>query len=117
MLCLAGDESINPCHLQLIKWTNKEGNISRLKLYNEMAPHWKDVAELIGVETEIIGLNHHHDVRECIREVMKEWMSDKPNITTYLCTWKGLCELLDDVGLGKASENLQEACSSHHCET
>ena len=102
---------INPRCFQLIKWTNKEGNISCLRLYDEMAPRWKDVADLIGMKTEIIGMDHRHDARECIREVMKNWMSDTQNITTYPCTWKGLLELLDDVGLGKARENLQEACS------
>ena len=89
-----------------------------MRLYDEMAPRWKDVADLLGLETKIIVVNHHHDVRECIRAVMEEWMSDRPNITTYPCTWKGLWELLDDIGLGKASEDLQEACcSSHHCDT
>ena len=76
-----------------------------------MAPHWKDVAELLGLDTEIIELNYR-DVRECMRAVMKEWMNDSPNISTaYKCTWKGLCELLDDAELGRASEDLREACS------
>ena len=76
------------------------------------------MADRIRLETKIIGVNHRHDVRECIREVMEEWMSAGPNITTYPCTWKGLRELLNDIGLGKASEDLQEACcSSHHCNT
>ena len=75
------------------------------------------MADRIRLETKIIGVNRHHDVRECIREVMEKWMSDGPNITTYPCTWKGLWELLDDIGLGKASEALKEACSSHHCDT
>ena len=82
-----------------------------------MAPRWKDVADILGLETEIIGVNHYHDVRECIREVMKKWMSDRSNITACPCTWRGLWEILDDIGLGKASEDLQEACSSHHCDT
>ena len=82
-----------------------------------MAPCWKDVADLLGLDTKLIGVTHHGDVRECIRAVMEEWMNDGPNITTYLCTWKGLSELLNDVGLGKASADLQEACSLHHCDT
>ena len=77
-----------------------------------MAPRWKDVAELLRLDTEIIEVNHHHDVRECIRGVMNEWMNDSPNKSTaYKCTWKGLCELLDDAELGRASEDLREACS------
>ena len=76
------------------------------------------MADRIRLETKIIGVNHRHDVRECIREVMEEWMSAGPNITTYPCAWKGLRELLNDIGLGKASEDLREACcSSHHCNT
>ena len=99
-------------YLQLIKWTNKEGSTSRLRLYDEMAPCWKSVADLLELDTKIIGSNHHDDVLECIRAVMEEWMSAGPNITTYPCTWKGLCELLDDVGLAKASKDLREVCSS-----
>ena len=114
MWCAAADEPINSRHLQLIKWTNKEGSTSHLRLYDEMAPRWKDVADLLKLNTKIIGVNRQGDVRECIREVMEEWMSAGPNMTTYPCTWKGLCELLDDVGLGKASKDLQEACSLQH---
>ena len=117
MWCLAGDEPINSHYLQLIKWTNIIGNTSRLRLYDEMAPHWKDVADLIGLETEVIGVNHHYDIRMCIHEVMNKWMSDRFNITTYPCTWKGLWELLDDIGLSKASDDLRKACSSNHCIT
>ena len=103
---------ISSHHLQLIKWTNQKGNATRLWLYDEMAPRWKVVADLIGLKTEIIAKDHHHDALECIREVMKEWMSNAPNISTaYKCTWKGLCELLDDARLGKVSEDLREACS------
>ena len=114
MWCSAVDEPISPRYLPLIKWTNKEGSTSRLRLYKEMAPHWKDVADLLELDTKIIGVNNRHDIRECIRAAMEEWMSAGPNTTTYPCTWKGLCELLDDVGLGKASKDLQEACSSQH---
>ena len=79
-----------------------------------MAPHWKDVADLLELDTKIIEVNHHHDMWECIHEVMLEWLSDRPSITTYSCTWKVLCKLLDDFGLGKAREDLQEACSLQH---
>ena len=71
------------------------------------------MADLLKLNTKIIGVNHRHDIRECICAVMEKWMSAGPNITTYPCTWKGLCELLDDIGFGKAREDLQEVCSSH----
>ena len=59
----------------------------------------------------------HEDSWLCINEVMKEWMSDGPYKTIYLCTWKGLWELLDNVGLGKDSEDLQEAILSGSSST
>ena len=77
-----------------------------------MAPRWKDVADFLRLDTKIIGANHRHDVRECIRAVMEEWMNDSPNIpNAYKCTWKGLCKLLNDAELSKVSKDLQEACS------
>ena len=72
------------------------------------------MADLLELDTKIIAVNHCHDIWECVCEVMGEWMSAGPNITTYPCTWKGLCELLDDIGLGKASKDLQEVCSLQH---
>ena len=114
LFCSAGDEPINSRHLQLIEWTNKKGSTSCLRLYEEMAPHWKVVANLIGLKKEIIAVNHRDDALECIRGVMKEWMINAPNITTYSCTWNGLCNLLDNAQLGKAREDLQEACSLQH---
>ena len=75
------------------------------------------MAELIGLDTKIIGVTHYHDILECIHEVMEEWMSAGPNMTTYPCTWKGLAELLDDVGLNKASGDLREAYSSGSSST
>ena len=83
-----------------------------------MAPHWREVAEILKMKTDIIGLNHHYNIRDCIREVMKQWMDDEPNIaTTYSCTWKGLCEILDDIGLGKIRKELQKACYYMHLWT
>ena len=103
---------ISSHNLQLIKWANNKGNTTHLRLYDEMAPRWKVVANLIGLKTDIIEKDHHDNSLECIREVMKEWMDNAPNIsTTYKCTWKSLCGLLDDAKLGKVSEDLQEACS------
>ena len=75
------------------------------------------MADLLGLDKKLIGVNHPHDALECIREVMKEWMNNGPNITTYLCTWKGLAELLDDVELKKVSEDLREAYSSGSSST
>ena len=72
------------------------------------------MAGKIGLKTNsinIIGVDHHYDALECICEVMKNWMDDAPILTTYPCTWKGLCNLLDDAELDKVSEELAEACS------
>ena len=70
------------------------------------------MADLIRMKAEIIGKDHDDDALECMHEVVKEWMSNAPNISsTYKCTWKGLCELLDDARVGKVSADLQEACS------
>ena len=74
-----------------------------------MAPHWKDVARLIGMDTEIIQKDNPNDSLKCIEAVMRKWIQDAPNITSYPCTWKGLCELLDDIELGEASKKLREA--------
>ena len=97
--------------MQLIEWTNKKGIPSRLKLYDEMASHWKGVADLLDIDTTNIGINNRHDIRDCIREVMKEWKTIASNRATYPYTLEGLRKLLNDIGLGRASEDLKEACS------
>ena len=85
MLYSACDEPTNPHHLQLIRWADKEDNYVFLRLYDEMAPHWKELAVLLGLDTEMIGMNNYHEDWHCIhiRAVMKEWKSAVPDMTTY----------------------------------
>ena len=87
-----------------------EGNEKTLKLYNELATHWNAIADLIGMKNaSLIRHNHPEDNVQCIEEVMRKWMDDPRNLNAYPCTWKGLCELLNDVELSAVSESLNNA--------
>ena len=98
-------------HLTLIKWQDSHGDVEELRLYDEMAPDWTTVADLVGISTGSIKKNCR-EVEDCIKTAMKRWIDDAPNLTNYKCTWNGLCTLLSDMQKGAVHKRLKQAIAA-----
>ncbi len=96
--------------LNILKWTDKSGQPKTLRLRDEMSPKWHDAGELLDLTTanlECISAKHRGDVRECLRDVLRDWV--RSDSSDYPATWGGLLSLLDDLQLHACAKSLQAA--------
>ncbi len=96
--------------LIILKWTDKSGQQKTLRLRDEMSPKWHDAGELLDLTAanlECISEKHRGDVRECLRDVLREWV--RSDSSDYPATWCGLLSLLDDLQLHACAKSLQAA--------
>ncbi len=101
--------------LTLLKWTDKSGQRKTLRLRDEMSPHWREAGDLLGLSiARMDGIYTHHlaDVRQCCRDVLKDWIQS--DSSDYPATWGGLLSLLDDLQLHACAKSLQAAMCSPH---
>ncbi len=95
--------------LIILKWTDKSGQPKTLRLRDEMSPKWREAGELLDLTAanlECISAKHHGDVRECLRDVLRDWVQSDSD---YPATWGGLLSLLDDLQLHACAKSLQAA--------
>ena len=96
--------------LIILKWTDKSGQQKTLRLRDEMSPKWHDAGELLDLTAanlECISAKHRGDVRECLRDVLRDWV--RSDSSDYPATWGGLLSLLDDLQLHACAKSLQAA--------
>lgn len=105
--------------LQLIKWSNKEGQREELRILRELATHWEDIGALLSLSTAEMGIikrNNISDQSGCIRDTLSKWLmngSRLPNARQYPVSWKGLYQLLVDAQLStQVAHPLKQALSA-----
>ncbi len=96
--------------LIVFKWTDKCGQPKTLRLKDEMTTHWRDAGELLDLSTADLKRisENHQDVRECLRDVLQDWIMIGSS-DDYPATWGGLLRLLEDLKLISCAKCLQEA--------
>jgi len=97
-------------NLTLLKWTDSNGQDHSLKLKNAISPKWREVGDLLGVDSSRLDGIHMHrggDVQLCCRDVLLEWLQMKE--TSYSVNWEGFLVLLKDIELNSTAMKLQEA--------
>ena len=108
LFCLVVEFNLH--HLTVLKWTDSDGQKHSLRLRNEMSSRWRDVGDLLEVESSHMeGMDTHHrgDVRLCCRNVLVDWMQmEEPS---YPTNWEGLLLLLEDLELNQMAKKLKIA--------
>ena len=114
-IVLAVDEmQLSSRNLTLIKWRDSHGDVKELRLYDEIAQHWKTVANLVGISPAVTGSigKNFRVVEDCIEIAIQKWIDDAPNLTNYKCTWNGLGRLLSDIHKGAVHKRLKQAIAA-----
>ncbi len=96
--------------LIILKWTDTGGQPKTLRLIDEMISHWRKAGELLDLTAanlECISEKHRRDVRECLRDILRDWVQS--DSSDYPATWGGLLSLLDDLELHTCAKSLQAA--------
>ena len=94
-------------NLRLLKWENEKGEMQRLKLLEEICPHWKEIGDLLGLRPcriEAIEKNRREE-KDCCRDVITDWLESDE--LEYPATWKGFTDLLEDIGLNKLVKTIK----------
>ena len=97
--------------LTLMKWTDCRQQKHRLRTIDEISPKWREAGDLLGLTiARMEGIDMtHRDVRPCCREVMAEWLRRPNGVYKYPTSWKGLCELTEDLQLARISDQIRKA--------
>ena len=86
----------------------------RLKIAEAIAPNWRDVAKLTGLNhaqiTSIENPGSGKTPGQCLDEVLMMWKNSSESDYPY--NWNGLLDLLQDVECSVLAEDLKEALSS-----
>ena len=99
--------------LMIFKYKDK-GVEKKIRIIRTASDKWKDIVSLICDEarrTNVLKEQCQNDPEECLRQVfIQNFMDKKPQ--NYSQDWKGLIELLDDVGLEIFAKEVENALKS-----
>ncbi len=98
----------------MMKWTDEEGKVQRLKIFHELSSQWKEIGILLGFswsELEEIETNSQKEDIKCCQLVFKDWIGGKYT-KNYPKTWDGLYELMQDVEFEELAEKMKVALAS-----
>jgi hypothetical protein len=94
----------------VLKYTDK-GELKKVRIINEAAHKWKDIASLICGEANkstVVQQACLPDPNECLRQIfIDNFINKKPR--KYSQDWNGVIELLDDVDLESLAEKVKYA--------
>ena len=101
--------SLSISNLTCLRWTDK-GQARILKIREKISPRWEEAGDLLGLTVERLkGIDMHRrgDVGMCCRDVLVDWLHE--NQGGYPATWEGVVQLLEDMELSAAAQQLKKA--------
>ena len=82
-----------------------------LRLIERMSSKWEIAADLLDMSIGRINIiredNCRRSVENCCCSVMDHWLYDIPHKYPYPKSWEGMCQLLRDMNLTRASRRIQ----------
>ena len=81
-----------------------------MKIRDKISPRWVEAGDLLGLTDERlkgIKMERLGDVSMCCHDVLKDWLHD--NQGEYQTTWEGVVQLLKDMNLSVAAQQLQNS--------
>lgn len=94
-----------------IHYLDEHGNKYDVRITDEVASHWKDLAMTFGFDVHYIALNHNagsNYVKNCLYDVLKIWM-ERGGSPQYTMSWNGLIKALKNIQLYSIADRLETA--------
>ena len=85
-----------------------------LCLIEVLASEWEKAAILLGMNhyrVDIIMKDHGRSAEDCCRALIDHWLYDVRGIYSYERSWKGICDLLNDMKLRNVAKQLRKYLS------
>lgn len=100
--------------LLLLTWEDDQGDTHRFRLLNLISGKWHQAGILLGHNSDsLINIKQKTvDNEERFQDVLSQWIDNDGYPPKYPLTWKGIFELLYDLGRGKIAEELKQALSA-----
>ncbi len=122
MLTADKDNGLQPLStklLRLIKWIpDGETAERKMKIAETVAPKWRDVAMLIGINSSKIesiqNSGSGKTPEQCLYDILRIWEADSNagGNSEYPYSWDGLLDLLNDIEYSVLVDDLREALAS-----
>ena len=94
--------------LQLIKYTDSEGNSRTFRLIEQIQNHCKRLGIRLGIEKATLdGFDNRPTQEEKCEMILELWMMRGDG--EYEVTWAGLLQALEDIQLKGVAEHLRRA--------
>ena len=94
--------------LQLIKYTDSEGNPRTFRLIEMIQNNWRKLGTRLGIEKATLdGFDNRLTQEEKCEKVLDLWMMRGER--EYKVTWAGLLQALEDIQLKGVANHLQTA--------
>ena len=94
--------------LQLIKYTDSEGNSRTFRLIEKIQNDWRKLGTRLGIEKATLdGLDNRLTQEEKCEQILDLWM--KRGEGEYEVTWAGLLQALEDIQRKGIANHLQRA--------
>jgi hypothetical protein len=97
-------------HLNIIKWTDEDGQLQQFNLTKKIAHKWRTIAKLTYSMLKRRDDEHRYPFKEkCCKAILELWLDNPP--PDYPATWQGLMDLLEDSELGEVATELRTVLS------
>ena len=94
--------------LQLIKYTDSEGNSRTFRLIEKIQNHCKRLGIRLGIERATLdGFDNRLTLEEKCEKILELWMMRGDG--EYEVTWDGLLQALEDIQLKGVADHLRRA--------
>ncbi len=108
--------------LQLIRYYDNETlQHIKISIIDEMAMHWKEIAEMLGYSPDVIMKlsSSGRSLEACLKEIIHKWMANASamlNAHKYPCTWRGIHSLLLDTRQTSSAYDLKDAIEATYSD-
>ena len=96
----------------VLKWKDESGVWQSMRILDKVCNSWKDIAELIGLESsriKAIETVRLLDPKECCRDVFNDWLTQGKGKGNYEANLEGLQSLMEDIKHGTLAKKLKDA--------
>ena len=97
--------------LSCFKYNDKQGEVQRIYIVDEMAPKWKRVGRMLKfseANIESIGTTNRGEPEECCEELLSQWLQGHNDTNdSRPKTWETLLEVMRDARLGELADKIK----------
>jgi hypothetical protein len=96
-----------------MEYLDDTGQKHKLKVIEEIAPYWKELAIVFGLDWRLTASSRHNDVhyaKNCCYDMLSEWLMKSP--PGYPRSWNSLVKALRNIEMNSVADDVEIALSN-----